>query len=106
MHIMDMRAIAHKVIDDATKIVKWRSAAMREKVLIPGAMLRRQLMPRMTMVGVTGSAGKTTTKELIRTVLAARWKGSASFITENRPDRICTECYGERQFGTGFLWSR
>jgi UDP-N-acetylmuramyl pentapeptide synthase len=47
-------------------------------VLERGAALHRRRLPDTTFVGVTGSAGKTTTKDLIGAVLAARFDGVAS----------------------------
>lgn len=42
------------------------------------SLLRRSLLARTTFVVVTGSCGKTTTKELIATVLASRMRGYRS----------------------------
>jgi aminoacyl-tRNA hydrolase len=46
--------------------------AYRPAGALVGAQVRRQIRRRLTMVGVTGSCGKTTTKDLIATILATR----------------------------------
>jgi aminoacyl-tRNA hydrolase len=52
---------------------------------------RRLLLHRVVFIGVTGSCGKTTTKELIAAVLSSRWKGNRSPGTRNLPQWIASE---------------
>jgi UDP-N-acetylmuramoyl-tripeptide--D-alanyl-D-alanine ligase len=48
-----------------------------------GRYARLQLLEALTVVAVTGSNGKTTTKSMIAHVLAGRWKGRASLKSFN-----------------------
>lgn len=48
-----------------------------------GRYCRLRLLEAVTVVAVTGSNGKTTTKSMIAHVLAARWKGRASIKSFN-----------------------
>jgi UDP-N-acetylmuramoyl-tripeptide--D-alanyl-D-alanine ligase len=52
------------------------------------AALYRSLLRRTVFVGVTGSCGKTTTKELIAAVLAARFQGRKSPRSKNLPQHL------------------
>ena len=52
-------------------------------VLFLAARYRRRLA-EVRLIGVTGSCGKTTTKELIHEVLSAQWRGRKNMLTLNR----------------------
>jgi UDP-N-acetylmuramoyl-tripeptide--D-alanyl-D-alanine ligase len=52
------------------------------------AVVYRILLPRVTFIGVTGSCGKTTTRELIAAVLASRFRGSRNRGNNNLPADI------------------
>jgi len=58
------------------------------RLLLPLARARRRLLRRALVVAVTGSAGKSTTKDLIAAVLASRWPGRASIDGRNRSDEL------------------
>ena len=53
-------------------------------VLLPVARVSRRWNSHIVNIGVTGSSGKTTTKNLIHAVLATRWPGIASHGSRNR----------------------
>ncbi|MBX3283776.1 MAG: aminoacyl-tRNA hydrolase [Actinobacteria bacterium] len=70
----------------ATKTVRQAWARLRPTVLGVVASLvtvYRLTLRRPIFIGVTGSVGKTTTKEMIATVLASRWTGYKSPGTNN-----------------------
>lgn len=76
-------------------------------LLLPFARMCGHWNPQVTRIGITGSAGKTTTKNLIHAVLAAKWKGTASHGTHNRSRMILRsmfrfqsgECYRIQELG-------
>jgi UDP-N-acetylmuramoyl-tripeptide--D-alanyl-D-alanine ligase len=51
---------------------------------LAAARRRRRRLPDTTFVGVTGSAVKTTTKDLIAAVLGTQWSGTKTPGSENR----------------------
>lgn len=53
-------------------------------ILLPVARVSRRWHSEIVNIGVTGSSGKTTTKNLIHAVLATRWPGIASPGSRNR----------------------
>jgi UDP-N-acetylmuramyl pentapeptide synthase len=65
------------------------------------AARHRSRLDRVIFVGVTGSAGKTTTKDLIAAVLAARYRGSKSPGTHNAAHWVSRTVLGVRP-GDGF----
>lgn len=58
------------------------------RLLLPLARARRRQLRETLVVGITGSAGKTTAKRMIDAVLGARLPGRASFGTRNRVDQL------------------
>jgi UDP-N-acetylmuramyl pentapeptide synthase len=65
------------------------------------AARHRRRVPGVTFIAVTGSAGKTTTKELIAAVLASRQPGSKSPGTHNSAHWVSHTVLGARR-GDGF----
>ena len=55
--------------------IKTLPVQVKHGVIFGSATLYRLALRRVTFIGVTGSTGKTTTKELIATVLSSRWRG-------------------------------
>ncbi len=71
--------------------------AMRRQVGLKLAFIyRRALLRRVVFIGVTGSCGKTTTKELIAGVLLSQFKGRRSYAYFNRPTEIARTILGVR----------
>jgi aminoacyl-tRNA hydrolase len=60
------------------------------------ALYRRACLQRVVFIGVTGSCGKTTTKELIAGVLSSRFKGHKSYSYANRPNEIARTVFSVR----------
>ena len=57
--------------------------ALVDRNLVRIAHCWRPLLKRPVFIGVTGSAGKTTTKELLLGVLSHRWRGVGNPSTQN-----------------------
>jgi aminoacyl-tRNA hydrolase len=62
--------------------------AVRDSIAV---LYRRFALHHVVFIGVTGSCGKTTTKELIAAVLSSRWNGNRSPGTRNLPQWIASE---------------
>ena len=65
------------------------------------AARHRKALHRVVFLAVTGSAGKTTTKELVAAVLASRYRGSRSPGTHNAAHWVSDTVLGARH-GDGF----
>ena len=65
------KAIAWRIGGPVERVV-W---AIRCRLLYCLAFLYRPWLRRTAFVGITGSAGKTTTKDLLASILESRWKG-------------------------------
>lgn len=61
----------------------WRIKPLRRKFNAIAAFVWRRLLVRTTVIAVTGSVGKTTTKELLRAILAAHAPTVWSFGNDN-----------------------
>lgn len=68
---------AHRIAEFAAKAL-----------LLPAARMSRRWQPGIVRIGITGSAGKTTTKKLIHAVLETRWRGIAGRGSSNRSRTI------------------
>src|SRR5262245_55672371 len=72
-------------------LAAWKSAQRRsvksafQRTILAVAPLYRSLLSGVTFIGVTGSCGKTTTKELIAAVLSVRFRGRRTFGNRNSP---------------------
>lgn len=72
-------------------------AAVGRVFTVPLAMVyRRVLLRRVVFIGVTGSTAKTTTKDLIASVLSDRFKGKKSEFNNNQPFAIAQTLLGVR----------
>jgi len=60
---------------------------------LPLAMLYRRLLPNVCFIGITGSCGKTTTKELAATILDVRYRGRKSNQMINSPRGVATTLF-------------
>src|SRR5262245_54021661 len=71
---------------------RWKKSRTRVKQICSGiryelAKFYRMPLGHICFIGVTGSCGKTTTKELIKAVLTSRYKGRTSKLYNN-PDQV------------------
>ena len=64
--------------------VSWRLRAVRERALMKAARLKRPWLTNAEFISVTGSAGKTTAKDLISGILATKFSGQANPLSENQ----------------------
>src|SRR5207253_7442374 len=63
-------------------------ALLRGGLLGLGLAVARRRLGRTAFIGVTGSAGKTSTKELVAAVLGAELRGTKSPGNDNRLSRV------------------
>ena len=68
----------------------------RRMLLGPAALYRRVGLRRVVFIGVTGSCGKTTTKELIAAVLASQFQGRKNPGNLNLPLHLAKTIVGVR----------
>jgi len=83
-----MRILNRERLHDVIPALQWRANAAFERAYVEVTAVRRRLLRKATFIGVTGSAGKTTTKELIVAMLSRERRGRGSYITENRPYQV------------------
>jgi UDP-N-acetylmuramoyl-tripeptide--D-alanyl-D-alanine ligase len=88
------RVLPFQSIAEARSLDAWRAklrrlirpaARLALQVLTP---LYRTLLRRVIFIGVTGSCGKTTAKELLHAVLATQYQGRKSVGNYNRPPSL------------------
>ena len=65
----------------------WMGGLARRGIIMLGTVQRKRLRA-VRIVGITGSAGKTTAKDLSLAVLSSRLHGKANRFTHNRPVQI------------------
>lgn len=70
--------------------------AAKTRIALPIVALYRSMLRSTIFIGVTGSCGKTTTKELIAAVLAARFRGQKSHSSKNLPRHLARTILGVR----------
>jgi len=68
-----------------TRGIKATLKSVRNRAWIAAASLMRRTLTRTTFVGVTGSAGKTTAKELLVGILSRHMQGHGTLATANYP---------------------
>jgi UDP-N-acetylmuramoyl-tripeptide--D-alanyl-D-alanine ligase len=73
---------------DIWRAARWRIALADRRVSSWLAPLYRLQLRRVVFIGVTGSCGKSTTKELIAAVLNSRFRGHKTPGNFNLPERI------------------
>jgi len=83
-----MRLLTRERLHDVIPALHWRVNAAFERAYVELSGLRRRMLQQTSFVGITGSAGKTTTKELIVAMLSQERRGRGSYITENRPYQV------------------
>ncbi len=66
----------------------WYASRIGAGIATPLFAFYRPLLRRVAFIGVTGSCGKTTTKELIAGVLSSRFSGTKTHDTYNQPWHI------------------
>ncbi len=81
---------------------EWRLDPLRgmnflgDWVLLPVAAQWRRRNHSTTFIGITGSGGKTTTKELVSRVLSSRYSGTASIGSRNRSAEVSRVLFSTR----------
>jgi UDP-N-acetylmuramoyl-tripeptide--D-alanyl-D-alanine ligase len=83
-----MRVEIGRLVVRARRAIAWRVRGVVGKQRIERAVVAiarpwRAVLAGTTFVGITGSAGKTTTKDLLIGVLSRRWRGVGSFASMN-----------------------
>jgi UDP-N-acetylmuramoyl-tripeptide--D-alanyl-D-alanine ligase len=71
-------------IDVLERRVKPVVKSLYQKPLINTAAMWRRMLPKTCFIGITGSAGKTTTKELVHAALASRYRCTKSSDSNNQ----------------------
>jgi len=70
-------------------MLRWQTfVPYRRRLIIQLALLYRQWLRHVVFIGVTGSCGKSTTKELIAAVLASQLSGHKNHGNKNLPHHI------------------
>ena len=76
------------LLTEVWRSARWQISLINRRVALWLAPLYRALLRRVTFIGVTGSCGKSTTKELIAAVLHSQFKGQKSPGNRNLPADI------------------
>ena len=76
------------LLTEVWRSARWRISLTNRRVALWLAPLYRAVLRRVTFIGVTGSCGKSTTKELIAAVLHSRFKGQKTPGNNNLPADI------------------
>jgi UDP-N-acetylmuramoyl-tripeptide--D-alanyl-D-alanine ligase len=80
--------IARQKLEHVAGAVSPRLGARLVRLRVDRAAAHRRSLDGVVFVGVTGSSGKTTTKELIAAVLSTRLPGTKSTASWNRPSSV------------------
>ncbi|MDQ3261328.1 MAG: Mur ligase family protein, partial [Pseudomonadota bacterium] len=81
----------------AGHMLEWRlDAFFSSRVFENAALLYRRALSGVVFIGVTGSCGKSTTKELIAAVLAKKYKVQKNTGNENQPPEIAKALFAMR----------
>ncbi len=75
---------------DVWRTARWRVVLVSRRSALRLAPFYRAQLRRVVFIGVTGSCGKSTTKELIATVLSSQLKGHKNPGTKNMPHTIAS----------------
>lgn len=73
----------HSILDWARHGGGPRTKALYRRPIIEAARLWRHMLARTCFIGVTGSAGKTTTKDLLHAALAVRYRSAKNSDSHN-----------------------
>jgi UDP-N-acetylmuramoyl-tripeptide--D-alanyl-D-alanine ligase len=79
-----MSATLNDLIDVLERRIKPVVKSLYQKPLINTAAVWRRVLSRTCFIGITGSAGKTTTKELVHSALASSYRCSKSHDSNNQ----------------------
>ena len=79
---------SRKLLTEVWSTARWRIFLANRRVALWLAPLYRAQLRRVVFVGVTGSCGKSTTKELIAAVLNSRFRGHKTPGNRNLPADI------------------
>ena len=90
---MTVASAAHKKLIHLRDALAWRLHALLGDRVVYGALLVsarlwRSMLTKPVFIGVTGSAGKTTTKELLLGMLSHRGKGVGNYSSYNNIEEI------------------
>ena len=87
-HLLSRLMSPSESLREASRAARWRIFAAPRRVALWLALLYRAQLRRVVFIGVTGSCGKSTTKELIAAVLSSQFKGYKTPATANLPPDI------------------
>ena len=87
-HLLSRLMSPSESLREAWRAARWRILAAPRRVALWLALLYRAQLRRVVFIGVTGSCGKSTTKELIAAVLSSQFKGYKTPATANLPSGI------------------
>lgn len=91
-----IRALSH----DVRRALEWRrDAFFSGGIFQKAALLYRRALSGVVFIGVTGSCGKSTTKELISAVLAKKYKVHRNPGNDNQPPEIAKALFSMRPGG-------
>jgi UDP-N-acetylmuramoyl-tripeptide--D-alanyl-D-alanine ligase len=73
-----MHALLTKPYNRLRDMLAWRAVAVRHFITLTAAKFWRNILKKPTFIAVTGSAGKSTTKELLQGMLSAKLHGKVN----------------------------
>ena len=93
---LEFRAVGHR----AQRAWEWRrDAFFSGGFFLKAALLYRRALSGVIFIGVTGSCGKSTTKELISAVLAKKYRVHRNPGNDNQPPEIAKSLFSMRPGG-------